>query len=1044
MRIKFPLSALLLTLLCGGTTTAVAEPGAAASTPSITARAGVHPDFDRVVFDWPQNVTYNVHQEGARAIIQFSATADVHFQTGMFAYLTRARDFSATTDKDGHLTVSFTVNPKATLKDFTSEKSVVIDVQGAAAPVVEGEKTVGAVPSSSPAPVVPAVAPSVPKAEPTPTVIAAPVLASTPPVTSTPPKEMASEAPVVLSSPAPSLAPPPVAVPSLATVKPAVPVVAVAPSGAPVSSKLAPSPAFGATSTLSPSDITETPLLVASLDPHVIIRSAIYQRGGYGYIVFDRKLSLDLSALVAGQDAPRVTLEPLDLMKASGFRFPLPPDVEIRATRSGTIWKIFLSKQIPDVPVSTSLVAQPDFALGARFLLPLSDAPEPVRLTDPVVGDDLIIVPLEQTEAFSVGRRMADFLILPAAQGLIIKPLADKVLARAVSDGVEITAEGGLHLSRAEDTGASQQSTQKARAAAAGKSMFDFAAWRGKPTETFTETRQRLQQTIVDVPDAERNRARLELARFYFAHGCGEEALAMLQYLAKQIPDLAVHADFIALRGAAETLAYRAQDGLKDLNSSVLGDQPEIELWQAVAAAELRNWTDAEEKFSVAEHMLGGYPEPFYSRFSALAVEAALATGKDHEAADWLDRLENEPHSSAVDPAVEYLHGVLHAKAGRAVAAESAWKHVDTLSDRLYKIRAEMALIDLGVSTGSLTAAQAADRLEALRFGWRGDDLELDILHRLGQFYVQAKNVKSGLNILSQAIQLYPDSPIASQIHSEMQGIFHDIFLSDLGKALSPLDALTLYQQYRNLMPAGTEAEAVMRNLAERLVAIDLLEQASNLLEDLVKNHLQGKDKGRASARLAAIRLLDHKPEQALAALQLSDGEFFPSDLQNERLLLRAKALSELHQDDEALALLANNTNQSARLLRADITMHAQHWGEAAKNLMELIGAPPQAGETLSHDQAEWLVNTAIALSLAGDQTGLDKLAIDYGAAMAGSPENDTFRILTRSDKTAQLHDIAAAQARMADVDMFQGFLNGYRKTTDAVKAPEEKKPPVQ
>ncbi len=300
-------------------------------------------------------------------------------------------------------------------------------------------------------------------------------------------------------------------------------------------------------------------------------------------IVFDRKLTLDAAALSAGQPAARVALEPLDLNKASGFRFPMPDDGEIRASREGTIWKIFLTKQEAEVPVSTALVAQPDFALGARYLLPLPDAPEPVPFTDPVVGDKLILIPLEQTQAFSISRRMADFSVVAAAQGLVIKPLIDKLMVRAVTDGIEITAEGGLRLSSSADTGAVQQSAQRAKAVAAGKSMFDFATWRGKPEETFSQTRQRLQQTIVDVPERERNRARLELARFYFTHGYGEEACSMLAYLVKLVPDLAAHADFMALWGASKILAYRPEEGLKDLDTPQLVSQPEVELWQAVA-----------------------------------------------------------------------------------------------------------------------------------------------------------------------------------------------------------------------------------------------------------------------------------------------------------------------------------------------------------------------------------------------------------------------------------------------------------------------------
>ena len=491
------------------------------------------------------------------------------------------------------------------------------------------------------------------------------------------------------------------------------------------------------------------------------------------------------------------------------------------------------------------------------------------------------------------------------------------------------------------------------------------------------------------------------------------------------------HADFMALLGAAKILAYQPDDGLAAFENGDLKGQPEIALWQAVANADLRNWVAAEEKFALTQSILAGYPEPFYSRFSVLAMESALAAGKDREGKDWLDRLENGHHLPEIDPAIEYLHGVIHSKEGRAQAAEELWKEVTESNDRLYRIRAELALVDLDVATGVLTPAKAADRLEALRFGWRGDDLELDILHRLGQFYVQGKNVKAGLNILSQAIQLYPKSPMVPRIRTEMAQIFHDVFLGDLAPNLSPVDALTLYQQYRNLMPTGSDGDAVMRNLAERLVAIDLLDQAAGLLEDLIKGHLQGVEKGRVGARLAAIRLLDHKPDAALTALDGSNDNSYPADLLAERQLLRAKALSELNTSDDALELLKGNDSKDAKMLRADIMMHAQRWNDAAKNLLELIGPPPKAGETLTVQQADWLVSCAIALSLANDQAGLGKLAVDFSAAMAPMPQNDTFRVLTQPEKASQLKDISAVQAKISDVDLFRGCLNAYRSAPD-------------
>ena len=775
--------------------------------------------------------------------------------------------------------------------------------------------------------------------------------------------------------------------------------------------------------------LTNAPTLVAALDPHTPTRAAIYLRANVGYVVFDKKLTLSPTALENGVPA-QIDLQAFDLAKNSGYRFKVPSNAALRATLDGTAWKIYLSKKQQEIPVTTSLVAQPDFALGARFLLPLPDGPEPIHIVDPIVGDDLILVPLAQSEAFNVERRMSDFSILPAAQGLVIKPLTDKLIVRTVSDGIEITAEGGLILSRAADTGAIQQSASRSKAAASGKSIFDFTTWSGKPGETFTQTRQRLQQTIVDVPETERNRARMELARFYFAKGEGEEAVSLLNFLAKEVPDLRAHDDFMVLLGASKILAYRSEEGLDDLSIPALANQPEITLWQAVALAQMREWKQAEEKFSTKKNVLTGYPEPFFSRFFVLAVESALAAEQTQEAADWLNFVSASPHAESIEPALAFLRGALNAKAGRAEGAEEAWKEAHKSNDRLYKVRSELSLIDLGVSNGSLSPAQAADRLEALRFGWRGDDLEVDILRRLGQFYIQAKNIKTGINALSQAVTLYPSSPLAPAIRAEMTTTLRDAILGNLGKKLSPLDTLTLYHQYRDTLPSGKEGNEIMISLSERLVAVDLLDQASDLLEDLAKNHLQGEEKTRAILRLAAIRLLDHKPTESMAALDILGNTPLEASMQNERVLLHARALSELHRDNEAVALLKENSSPGAALLRADIAMHTQKWGDAAKILMEVVGPPPSEDKSLSDDQASVLINAAIAYALADDQVSLDKLAIDYGAAMAPKSQNSTFLMLTRPEKTGQMRDLAAAQVQLSQVDMFQSFLNNYRSST--------------
>jgi hypothetical protein len=1028
-------------------------PSAFAQTgPTVIVRAGAHENYDRIVFDWPKNVKFQFLREGAKASIIFDSSAIIKFPKDIRTHLTRARSFASHTGEGSSVMVSFSVSPDAKIKTFTSDSSVVVDIEGKSAPLgTEPPAPAVAPKTENPNPISQPLAtnniPSttdkskvLPLSEAQPVaVIAPPQPASSPVITP------ANPAPAPAAIVQPQLAPKPVSAPVNPAPAPDV-ITQPQPTPKPASDSTTPSPAPVATVTTTTAtaetlparvpkavdfgfSLSDTPLLVATLDPRIKTHAAIYLRANIGYVIFDRKLTLSPSALENGVSA-LIDLQTFDMPKNSGYHFQAPPNATLQASMDGTAWKLYLSKKQQTLPVTTALVAQPDFALGARYLLPLPDVPEPIRLTDPIIGDDLILIPLAQSEAFNIERRVPDFAILPAAQGLVIKPLTDKLIVREVSDGIEITAEGGLLLSRAADTGTEQQSLTRMKAAATGKSIFDFATWGGKPGETFTQTRQRLQQTIVDVPEAERNRARMELARFYFAKGQGEEATSLLTYLAKKVPDLRFHSDFMALLGASEILAYRSEEGLRDLSMPTLADQPEVVLWQAIGLAQMRDWVHAEEKFSTKETILTGYPEPFFSRFFILAVESALAVNQDHEAADWLNFVSASPHAESIDPALAFLRGALDAKAGRARAAEDAWKEAKASNDRLYKVRSELALIDLGASNGSLTPAQAADRLEALRFGWRGDDLEVDILRRLGQFYLQAKNLKAGINALSQAALLYPSGSLAPAIRAEMTSTLHDIFLGDLGKKLSPLDALTFYKQYRDLLPVGKEGNAVMINLSERLVAVDLLDQASSLLEDLAKNRLQGEEKERAVLRLAAIRLLDHKPAEALTALDILGSDVLPSSMQNERLLLRARALSELHRDDEVAVLLKDNSSSGAMLLRADIAMRAQKWGDAARTLLDLVGSPPPNGKALSADQATWLINAAIAYALGDDQVNLDKLAIDYGESVSSLPQNSTFLMLTRPEKTGQMRDLAAAQAQLSQVDMFQGVLNNYRSST--------------
>lgn len=1022
---------------------AAAPPAPSAVAPvDVSLRTGAHETFDRLAFDARQGLAYHIEREKTEVRIVFDAPGHFSIKGGM--KLTRVFDVKSGGGNGAdatHVVVRFRVAQDATLKDFTSGAAIVIDIYGRAAPQeplppapgipakqMKGDSTVADKKTTEATPV-PAPAARVPPPMTPPSV-------ATPTQTPSGPKPEKKEVETKAVSQAVSSLPAPVETAGN------MPPVSAAPRQAVRSGLLVP-PASGSAPGFGPMqdpEIDSAPLLVAAFDPKIATGAVIYTRGRDGVILFDRKITLDPQTLTAA--APLKTrLWPLDLPRNNGFRFRLPRGASLQATRKGTVWQIFFSRLNGDLTVPSNFVAQPDFALGARLLVPQADPPAPVRMIDPIVGDELILVPLRTTDAFSATRHFVDLTVLPAAQGLVVKPLQDKLSVRSVSDGVEITTEGGLRLSPRLDT-APYENDAGTSGARGGpehlKSIFDFGAWHGNDRDGFTKNRQALMQSILDAAPPDRSLARLQLARFYFAHGFGEEALSILGYLEMKEPDLVKYNEFLALRGAAKILAWRAQDGLDDLSNPELADMPEAVLWRGVGEAEKRLWPEAFSHLMQTWSLLKTYPDPFLTRFGLLAVETAIAVGNDEVADQWLHTVEQRSEDNRAAGPIAYLKGALASRAGQADKAAAYWREAAKGDDRLYKIRAELALIDLAVVTRSLSPAQAAERLEGLRFAWRGDDLEQDILTRLGGFYLDAGKIKEGLATYNRAITLYPEGPFTPQIKQEMTQVYRDLFLGNKGDSLSPLELLNLYRTYASLRPDNADGLKMGQKLAEKIVSIDLLDQAADImteqLKNSTKNGLSTIDKTRLGTRLAGVLLLDQKADAALAALDQSqpDAATKISDAQaSERTILRAHALALQKKTDAALALLQNNDTQAAQALRADVLMHAQRWKEAAEALMAVAGPP---GGKLDASKSEALLNAAISLSMVGDTVGLDKLAIDYGTAMRQMPQANLFSILTRPEKSLEARDLRGASARVAEVDLFRSFLDAYRHSDSALK----------
>ena len=158
--------------------------------------------------------------------------------------------------------------------------------------------------------------------------------------------------------------------------------------------------------------------------------------------------------------------------------------------------------------------------------------------------------------------------------------------------------------------------------------------------------------------------------------------------------------------------------------------------------------------------------------------------------------------------------------------------------------------------------------LETLTTVWRGDETETEGLKLLAHLYTEESRYRDAFHVMRTALLAHPNSDLTRKIQDEAAATFDSLFLGGKGDALPPVEALGLFYDFRELTPIGRRGDEMIRRLADRLVAVDLLDQAAELLQHQVDHRLQGAARAQVATRLAAIYLMNRKPERALATLQ--------------------------------------------------------------------------------------------------------------------------------------------------------------------------------
>jgi hypothetical protein len=218
----------------------------------------------------------------------------------------------------------------------------------------------------------------------------------------------------------------------------------------------------------------------------------------------------------------------------------------------------------------------------------------------------------------------------------------------------------------------------------------------------------------------------------------------------------------------------------------------------------------------------------------------------------------------------------------------------------------------------------------------------------------------------------------------------------------------------------------MIRRLADRLVAVDLLDQAAELLQYQVDKRLEGAARAQVAARLAMVYLTNRKPDRAIAALRSTRIADLSGELRQQRLLLEARAQSDVGRHDLALDIISNIVGREAIRLRSDIYWASRRWREASEQIELYYADRWRDFKPLNPAEKGDVIRAVVGYALAEDAIGLARFREKYAALMAGETDRSAFETASKP-ASANSAEFATIAKMAASVDTLDGFLREMR-----------------
>ncbi len=716
----------------------------------------------------------------------------------------------------------------------------------------------------------------------------------------------------------------------------------------------------------------------------------------------------------------------LPVKNAEVFLFTLHGDLSAavqRSTETGIHIILRHGDTKPDNPIALSMPQS--VTKQYSLVIAAESAKDILSFTSPITGEEFLVAPLAEIgEGIYPAHSFSQFRLLQSAQGIAIEQLSDDVKAAVTKGNVVVSAASGLNV-----TGAAAEQinapTEESETGSDDSTLFPYSKWKLSDNKLFVPEQEKLFRDIAFGDMRAADNARLRLLHIYLANGLFAEAVGMSDDILRNSYKFYRDNKVSALRGAAYFFMQRLNEAKRDFSTPELADDKEIAMWHALCE-QLQGSDTAVFNFPANyDNYISKYPPPFIQKLALIAADLSIKR-KDFDGASEVFRLLAKANlDEPLRKYIEYMQAEIYSETQNEDEAQKIWeKQAADVDDPLIRASAEFSLVNILIREDKIATDKAIKKLDRLLIVWRGDALELNILTLLSSLYVEEKQYGKALSTMRNIVWYFPQSPQVLSVSEKMEDIFMNLFNKDGADKMSPIDALTLFYEFRDLVPAGKDGDMMVRNLADRLVGVDLLDRAAMLLEHQVDKRLHGEERSRVGAHLAAIYLKNHKPKDALDVLETTGYGRLPPDLLLERTHLTAKALAEEEKSDKAIQVLSNDNSTEGNLLRLSIYWANKDWPNVTLVAEEILGNRNDPTAPLTKDEADVLLKLATSYVYERDNGQLQYLRDYFTPLLKNNPDKSGFLFITSESDVLDYNNISSMDS---DIKTIKSYVEASR-----------------